>query len=162
MAKQFNANLSEEDRIKKHRRTKADAARIEQARLDAASSSRKIELGDMPPYFNGHAQRRFEELVPLLETLTINLHDLPAVERYCILYAEFIEAVAGIEMYGMLIEGKKNPLITVRNDAAKEMRSLENQLQMTPALRMKTSSDDAKSKEKVDPFFEFMKGGDAQ
>lgn len=159
MAKTFNTGLSADERINKHKRSKAEVARMEEAKELAGNMSRKITADDMPPYFEGLQAQKFMELVELFENLPVNLHDLSAVERYCVLYDEFVNATMGIREFGLMIEGKKNPLITVRNDAARELRSLETHLQMTPSLRMKAINEQLKDEEEKDPFQSLFEEG---
>lgn len=100
-------------------------------------------------------------IVPiLLNSKVLTQGDLATVVGYCTQYSLYNKAKAEVDEHGITILGpmgkKKNPAVTVLQDAGKQMRAFATELGLTPAARTKVSTVDdphGQGKEKTKKFF---------
>ena len=106
------------------------------------------------------ALAEWRRVVPLLlESKVLSHGDYAVLVQYCTQFSLYESAVILVRT-GVLLKTKygpkKNPAITVMQDAAKQVRSSAVELGMTPAARSKVSKIDAPEGEeakKKDKFF---------
>lgn len=114
-----------------------------------------------PRYLAGQARQMYESLVPLLiERGTTNLSK-STVELYSQTWQISRTAYDSVIKEGTIVDGKKNPNVSVYENSVKNLRSLANDLGLTPAslvqiqkliIESDSSADDAglSFKERVD------------
>lgn len=116
-----------------------------------------------PPNLPQQAQILWRELVKLLDSMGVLANsDRRALEMLCRAYAEYLDAQAAIEQYGMVVESldartnlmilKRNPAIAISNAAHANMVRLLIEFGLTPAARGKVSKD----KPRADPLGEYL------
>jgi P27 family predicted phage terminase small subunit len=132
----------------------------------------------MPEGLSDAARAEWQRIVPELTTLgLLTVIDGSALAAYCENYATWFEATLKIEEYGVITEVpimkkikvigddgktvyleeptgylalKKNPAVTVRNEAMKLMKSFLVEFGMTPASRSKLHVEGAKEENPLD------------
>lgn len=86
-----------------------------------------------PRYLTGQARQMYESLVPLLiERGTTNLSK-STVELYSQTWQISRTAYDSVIKEGTIVDGKKNPNVSVYENSVKNLRSLANDLGLTPA-----------------------------
>lgn len=86
-----------------------------------------------PRYLVGQARQMYESLVPLLiERGTTNLSK-STVELYSQTWQISRTAYDSVIKEGTIVDGKKNPNVSVYENSVKNLRSLANDLGLTPA-----------------------------
>lgn len=132
----------------------------------------------MPEGLSGAAQAEWQRIVPELQTLgLLTIIDGSALAAYCQNYGTWFEAMLKIDEYGVITEVpimkkikvktdegktvyldeptgylslKKNPAVTVANEAMKLMKSFLVEFGMTPASRAKLHVEGAKEENPLD------------
>ena len=86
-----------------------------------------------PRYLVGQARQMYESLVPLLiDRGTTNLSK-STVELYSQTWQISRTAYDSVIKEGTIVDGKKNPNVSVYENSVKNLRSLANDLGLTPA-----------------------------
>lgn len=125
---------------------------------------------EMPPGLSKLAQKEWKSIVPLLEPLgMLSLIDGKALAAYCHAYARWAQAEEEVERLGLIINEtifnkdgeevgykyKRNPAVTISNDALKLMKSFLIEFGMTPAARSRLRVEKPPGEEK-DPIDSFL------
>lgn len=130
---------------------------------------------EMPPHLGAIAQDEWQSIVPQLELLGVLTRiDGKALAAYCHCYERWIEAEKEIAARGLIIEenvfshrqGKKgpvtvlvgtrykrNPAVSIANEALKLMRAFLIEFGMTPAARTRVRIEKPKE---ADPLEDFL------
>lgn len=138
------------------------------------------EPPEMPPGLSKLAQQEWKSIVPQLDKQgMVTRIDGKALAAYCHAYAQWRQAELDIQRYGLLIEEpvidtvtgkqrklrnrlvfklKRNPAITISNDAMKLMKSFLIEFGMTPAARSRLRVEKPPDESK-DPFESFLNRG---
>ena len=126
----------------------------------------------LPPGLTDVAQAEWDRMVPELEAIgVLSTIDGSALAAYCQAYSRWLQAEAEIDAHGItlvtkhetekgLVDGdiKKNPAVTVANDAMKLMRAFLSEFGMTPSSRSRIKA--SLSNQPVDEFEEFLRKGE--
>lgn len=111
-----------------------------------------------PRHLKHEARAMYEKLVPILTTRGTKRISQSIVEQYCMSYQISRSAYKDIEERGLIDPdtGKKNPNVATYENAVKNIRSLGNDLGLTPTSQVQlqklimesTSEDDDETFEK--------------
>jgi P27 family predicted phage terminase small subunit len=118
----------------------------------------KADLGepDMPPDLSIVAQQEWKSIVPDLQRLGVLARvDGKALAAYCHCYARWFEAERDITRLGLIVEEivtdkegeeigsryKRNPAVSISNEALKLMRAYLVEFGMTPSSRSRIRVD---------------------
>jgi P27 family predicted phage terminase small subunit len=127
----------------------------------------------MPPSLGKLAAAEWKSIVAELKPLgMLSSIDGKALAAYCHAYERWVQAEEEVERHGLLIKEsqysdedveigvkyKRNPAVTISNDALKLMKSFLIEFGMTPAARSRLRVEKPPGEDK-DPFESFMKRG---
>lgn len=139
-------------------------------RLDGNPGKRKIKPTPavpgsvvMPPQLDGQAAKKWAEIAPGLEAAGIlTPADVEMLATYCEAWAEYQEALLGIEEDGLIYinargEPRAHPWARLRDAAWSRCLRLAVEFGMTPSSRSRVSTDKPKEAEE-DPFLAWMQG----
>ncbi|TGA95622.1 phage terminase small subunit P27 family [Sporolactobacillus shoreae] len=91
-----------------------------------------------PAWLPTAAKKEFKRLAELLlEVELINEADIDHLALFCDAYAQYIQYTKEIKSMGLWVDGKSNPLIMRKKDAAAQMRSFGADLGLSPSARAK-------------------------
>lgn len=131
-------------------KTKADL----QAREMAVKMANKGEpIGQAPEWLSDVAKSEYNRVAPQINLIDL---DVALLSNYCVLYENLRNIEQSLTETGTVIDGKPNPLIRSLNETSARLRSVANDLGLSPQARIKISVkkvDEARSK---DPFKELM------
>ncbi len=131
-------------------KTKADL----QAREMAVKMANKGEpIGQAPEWLSDVAKAEYNRVAPQINLIDL---DVALLSNYCVLYENLRNIEQSLTETGTVIDGKPNPLIRSLNETSARLRSVANDLGLSPQARLKISVkkvDEARSK---DPFKELM------
>lgn len=131
-------------------KTKADL----QAREMAVKMANKGEpIGQAPEWLSDVAKSEYNRVAPQINLIDL---DVALLSNYCVLYENLRNIEQSLTETGTVIDGKPNPLIRSLNETSARLRSVANDLGLSPQARLKISVkkvDEARSK---DPFKELM------
>lgn len=131
-------------------KTKADL----QAREMAVKMANKGEpIGQAPEWLSDVAKDEYNRVAPQINLIDL---DVALLSNYCVLYENLRNIEQSLTETGTVIDGKPNPLIRSLNETSARLRSVANDLGLSPQARLKISVkkvDEARSK---DPFKELM------
>jgi P27 family predicted phage terminase small subunit len=126
----------------------------------------------MPSMLSPVAQVEWKFLVPQLSIVGLRQIDGKALAGYCVCYSRWLEAEALITKIGLLVVEKvvvgdqvvgqkirRNPAVSIANDALKLMKTFLVEFGMTPAARSRLRVGDPAEK---DPFEEYLATGREQ
>lgn len=126
-------------------------------------------LSDQPPYFlNSTGKNEWKRIVPLLKSLPIANLDKSLLGAYCQQYSIFVKASKAVNKEGLTITEigsngqeliKKNPNVTILNQAGKEMKSIAGSMGMTLDSRMRLVAP-KQNNEETDAFAKFLTDDD--
>lgn len=94
-----------------------------------------------PGHLSKDAQREWRRVAKILtEQNVVSVLDLPALEAYCVCYAQWVEANAQVGKLGAIVKTAngnliQNPYLAVANRAMVEMRKWMAEMGMTPSSR---------------------------
>lgn len=148
-----------EQLMKEAKISRAEAEAKVALEKEAEDLARKITVEDCPSYFTELQHTIFVNTVELFETLPVNIQDLAAVIRFCVMYSVFIDATLAVNEYGVLIDGKRNPAVAMATEASRELKSLEAQLSLNPTARIRLLGEQNKAEEEADPFEQLFNEG---
>ena len=119
---------------------------------------------DCPAKLSGYAKEKFNEVVPvLLKAEILTALDVQNVIAFCSSYQDFMNANDLIESNGLVLEdainGKpyKNPAMTIKSEALKNMNMFGSNLGLDPVSRYKGYEVESEtSKDNTNPFSEFL------
>ncbi len=102
-------------------------------------------LPDMPNNLSKVARQEWKRLAPELDKLgLITRIDMTAFVCYCESYSTFVAARNAIKIDGMTVKVngllKKNPAVSIMNDASRLMRQYLTEFGLTPASRPRVSA----------------------
>jgi P27 family predicted phage terminase small subunit len=122
------------------------------------------ELTDVPPapdWLDETGQAAWRQLAPwLISSKIMTASDLHVFESYCDAYATWRLAVTDIAVNGLVLESPatgapvKNPALTAKNEAHRQMTVAGSALGLTPADRARLAVPGAK--EAANPFKELL------
>ena len=120
----------------------------------------------MPAMLTPVAQEEWKTLVPQLAAVGLRRIDGKALAGYCVCYARWLEAEALITKIGLLVaeqivvgdkvvgqKVRRNPAVSIANDALKIMKSFLVEFGMTPAARSRLRVEEPAA---ADPFEEYL------
>ncbi len=131
----------------------------------------------MPAGLSLAAQKEWRTIVAELLTLNVlSIVDGKALAAYCHNFSRWMEAEAEIALHGLIVEEpvtkgqgeaavivgykyKRNPAVTISNDAQKLMKSFLIEFGLTPASRSRLRIE---KKADEDPFAKFLAGKSPQ
>jgi P27 family predicted phage terminase small subunit len=132
-----------------------------------------VEIPDMPSGLSKLAQKEWHAMIPMLQQVgMISRIDGKALAAYCHAYARWVEAESEVDRLGLIIaesifstkdgeeigvKYKRNPAVTISQDALKLMKSFLIEFGMTPASRSRLRVDKPEGEEK-DPFETYLRG----
>ncbi|VVE87569.1 phage terminase small subunit P27 family [Pandoraea bronchicola] len=96
-----------------------------------------------PDWIDGHARDLWEHLSPLLcKQRVLQVTDIQNLEVYCSAYGQFRRAEEDIAKHGLVVAGAqggptKNPAVTAKNEAVKQMATYGAMLGLDPASRQR-------------------------
>lgn len=129
-----------------NRRTKEQLSR-------RAENEKKLQMRALaenikpPAWLPTMAKKEFKRLAQLLlEVELINEADIDHLAAFCDAYAQYVQYTKEIKRTGLWVDGKPNPMIMRKKDAAAQIRSFGADLGLSPAARarlaIKMSGDD--------------------
>ena len=119
----------------KSRYTKAE---LEKRIENEEKMKMRAENIEPPSWLSATAKKEFKRLTELLlEVELINEADITHLAFYCDAYSQYISFERQIKKYGLWVDGKPNPFIMRKRDAAAQMRSLASDLGLSPSARAK-------------------------
>lgn len=98
---------------------------------------------ECPEWMGEHGRQLWEVVVPdLCREKVLAATDIQNLEVYCSAYQRFREAEAHIAEHGIVVPGAsggliKNPAVTVKNEAVKQMASYGGMLGLDPSSRQR-------------------------
>lgn len=91
-----------------------------------------------PSWLDKTARKEFKRLAELLLSVElINDADIGHLALYCDAYSEYLSCKRQIKTKGLWIDGKPNPFLLRKKDAAAQMRSFGTDLGLSPSARAK-------------------------
>lgn len=102
-----------------------------------------VENIDCPEWIGDYGRALWETIVPQLCTEKIlAATDIQNVEVYCMAYQQFREAEDHIKTHGLVVEGAtggpiKNPSVTAKNEAIRQMATYGGMLGLDPSSRQR-------------------------
>jgi P27 family predicted phage terminase small subunit len=127
----------------------------------------------MPACLSELAQEEWRAIMPTLERLGITTADGKALAIYCESWADWCRAKQDVDRNGIIIEEpvtdrktgdvvgvrrKRNPAVSIRNEAAKLMKSYLIEFGLTLASRSKLRPQPPKPTAEEDEFEAYMAG----
>lgn len=111
----------------------------------AAGSSPVTDVPRPPSWLTKEAKAEWRKVAPILvERDVLTEGDLGALAAYCDAVGQLVAASAIIAAEGMVVAGKKHPLITTTVAARNQIRQLAAELGLTPISRSRPAvRDDA-------------------
>jgi P27 family predicted phage terminase small subunit len=102
----------------------------------AAGSSPVLDVPRPPSWLAKEAKAEWRKVAPILvERNVLTEGDLGALAAYCDAIGQLVAANAIIAAEGMVVGGKKHPLITTTVAARNQIRQLAAELGLTPISR---------------------------
>ncbi len=113
----------------------------------APGSSPVVDVPRPPAWLSRDAKAEWRKVAPILvERNVLTEGDLGALAAYCDAVGQLVAANAIIAAEGMVVAGKKHPLITTTVAARNQIRQLAAELGLTPISRSRPAvRDDAQS-----------------
>lgn len=96
-----------------------------------------------PGWMGDYGRQLWETLAPMLcKEQIISATDIQNLEMYCSAYQQFRDAEDHIKKYTLVVEGAmggfiKNPAVTAKNEAIKQMSSIGGMLGLDPSSRQR-------------------------
>lgn len=102
----------------------------------AAGSSPVVDVPRPPSWLTKEAKAEWRKVAPILvERNVLTEGDLGALAAYCDAVGQLIAASRQIDADGMVVGGKKHPLMTTTVAARNQIRQLAAELGLTPISR---------------------------
>lgn len=126
-----------------------------------------IKIPSPPKELNKIAKKEWRRMAKDLYGLGLLTNfDLTAFRAYCVIYAQWVQAVKQIEEHGMLIKAQsgfpmQSPYLQIANKAQAEIRKWLVEFGMTPSSRTGLKTDKPKPKSKAQAFRD-RKNGEAK
>lgn len=113
----------------------------------AAGSSPVRDVPKPPAWLSKDAKAEWRNVAPILvERDVLTEGDLGALAAYADAVGQLVEASRQIRIDGLVVDGKKHPLITTTIAARNQIRQLAAELGLTPISRSRPAvRDDATS-----------------
>ncbi len=103
---------------------------------------------EMPKFLTPEARAEWKRIVPILSAMNVlTVADGKALAAYCSSYAQLVLAEAAIAKFGIInvtldqltgvAELKVNPVVRIKSDALRQMKSFLLEFGLTPASRSK-------------------------
>jgi P27 family predicted phage terminase small subunit len=125
--------------------------------LNEAEPQYEVAAPDMPEGLPPEAVAEWERVVPMLVASRVMTRvDRAALTSYVLAWARLLQAEAEIQAHGILVpvmvedadgvyidsgNRKKNPAVTVQNEAKRNLRAFSAEFGITPASRTKVKSE---------------------
>lgn len=118
----------------------------------AAGSSPVVDVPRPPTWLSKDAKAEWRKVAPILvERDVLTEGDLGALAAYCDAVGQLVAASRQIAVDGMVVGGKKHPLITTTVAARNQIRQLAAELGLTPISRSRPAV-----REDVEPDTDWM------
>ncbi|WPC72932.1 phage terminase small subunit P27 family [Vibrio porteresiae] len=110
-----------------------------------------------PDWIGEYGRELWETVAPLLcREKILSATDIQNLEVYCTAYHQFRECEINIGKFGLVVTGAtggpvKNPALTAKNEAVKQMSSFGGMLGLDPSSRQRLTGS-GKGKEGENPF----------
>lgn len=109
----------------------------------ASGSSPIRDVPKAPVWLSADAKVEWKKVAPILvERDVLTEGDLGSLAAYCDAFGQLVAATRQINAEGMVIEGKKHPLITTQIAARNQIRQLAAELGLTPVSRSRPNLRD--------------------
>lgn len=119
----------------------------------------KLDL-EPPKGLNPTATAEWQRLTRLLSQNTpVSDLDRVAIEVYVKAYATYTTAMNAIRKGGLVTNGRKNPYLSVADDATKTIRAIGNDLGLSISSRQRLELNKAKQADPKDPFEAVLSNG---
>lgn len=127
--------------------------------IKAVPKSRPSFDAKAPAHLSFDAQKAWKDIIPKLERMGILTEiDTDAIAIYCDAYSRWVEARQALAIEGYYWTSDKgnkcyHPMVTIMNDAIKQMHTMQTEFGMTPRARNGIS---VKKDEELDLFAELL------
>ena len=112
----------------------------------AAGSSPVVDVPRPPTWLSKDAKAEWRKVAPILvERDVLTEGDLGALAAYADAVGQLVEASRQIRVDGLVVGGKKHPLITTTIAARNQIRQLAAELGLTPISRSRPAVRDGAS-----------------
>lgn len=131
------------------------------ARADRCSPyepTAEVSIPDMPPILAGDAAIEWERVTKQLQSMgMVTQVDMALLAVYCQAWGDFCEAVRVINRDGYTIKskrggGRRNPMLTVKQQACEILIQTAAHFGLSPAARAKMMAPQAKQRDKFEEF----------
>jgi len=142
---------------------KALRGTLRPGRQTAGEPAPDVAVPTCPAELGAAAKREWRRIAPELARLGLLARiDRAALALYCESYGRWLEAVAAVEKYGVVIKSPngfpvQSPYLAIANKAGEQVRLLLGEFGMSPSSRTRVH---AKTPVTHDPLDEFLKHGE--